>query len=110
MSLPDDYLRTVREDADLEISICGEKILRLWSAEGCIEMNEAYRIQEYMPSSWAVGDDEGGYAVVFAEEDGAVGLYAVSFSDLDDREKVFLAGSLSCFLHEGCGTDAFLSL
>lgn len=110
IEIPDEYMELIREVSELEISIYGVKILRLWGASGCIEMNEAYNIQKYLPRSWAVGDDEGGYAVVYASEDGKTGVYAVPFSDLDDNEKIFIAPSLFDFLVKGIGAAVFLSL
>ena len=95
---------------DLEISIRGEKMLRLWTAAGCIVMNEVHHIQKYLPNAWAIGDDEGGFAIVRVKNYTNPGLYAVSFSDLDDSDKKFLAPSLSEFLFDGVGADVFLDL
>lgn len=95
---------------DLEISIREEKVLRLWTAAGCAEMNEVYNIQKYLPNAWAIGDDEGGFTIICVKNHTGPGLYAVSFGDLDDNEKIFLANSLSEFLFSGVGTDVFLDL
>ena len=95
---------------DLEIRIRGEKILRLWTAAGCVEMNEAHHIQKYLPNAWAIGDDEGGFAIIRVKNHASSGLYAVSFSDLDDNEKIFLAHSISEFLFGEVGVDVFLGL
>ena len=73
-------------------------------------MNDAYHIQEYLPNAWAIGDDEGGYAIVRVKNRTNPGLYAVSFSDLEDDEKTFLAHSIPEFLFSGVGMDIFLDL
>lgn len=95
---------------DLEISIQDKKVLRLWTVAGCAEMNEAHHIQKYLPNAWAIGDDEGGFAIVRVKNRTNPGLYAVSFSDLDDNEKIFISRSLSEFLFSGVGMDIFLNL
>lgn len=109
IEIPVEFLDIIRENSELEISVNGDKILRIWGAAGCIEMNEAYNIQQYLPKSWAIGDDEGGYAIVYAQGINGVGVYAVSFSDLDDKEKIFIAPSLFDFLVKGIGINAFIS-
>jgi hypothetical protein len=110
IKIPDEFIEMILEKSELEISINGDKILRIWGASGCIEMNEAYNIQKYLPRSWAIGDDESGYAIVYSIAGDETGLYAVSFSDLDDHEKIFVAPSLFDFLVNGTGITTFLSL
>lgn len=110
IKIPNEFIEMLREKSELELSINRDKILRIWGASGCIEMNEAYNIQKYLPRSWAIGDDEGGYAIVYAiGDDDETGVYAVSFSDLDDNEKIFIAPSLFDFLTKGTGITTFLS-
>ncbi len=80
-------------------------------AKECIADEEAkVFIQKYLPNAWAIGDDEGGFAIICVKNHTGPGLYAVSFGDLDDNEKIFLANSLSEFLFSGVGTDVFLDL
>ena len=62
--LPSDYRDLVLSATEVEISVVGKTHLRIWGPDGCIEMNEAYSIQKFIPGSLAVGDDEGGRAVV----------------------------------------------
>lgn len=97
-------------EQDLEISIHGEKILRLWTASGCVEMNDAYHIQKYLPNAWAIGDDECGNAIIYMKENNDIKLYAVSFSNLDDNDKKYIAPSLGDFLNDNIGLNVFLSL
>ena len=110
IKIPNEFIEIIREKSELELTIDGNKILRIWGASGCVEMNDAYNIQKYLPRSWAIGDDEGGYAIVYAIDDNEkTGVYAVSFSDLDDNEKIFIAPSLFYFLAKGTGIANFLS-
>lgn len=110
IKIPNEYPEIIRERSELEIDVCGNKILRIWSAAGCIELNEAYNIQKYLSQTWAIGDDEGGYTIIYAKGESDIGLYAVSFSDLDDNEKIFLAPSLYDFLVKGIGVNTFLEM
>lgn len=96
--------------ADLELGIRGEKFLRLWSGSGCTEMNNAYHIQARLSGIRAVGDDEGGFAIVLAGGGPYSGLYALSFGNLDADGLIFLAPSLPAFLFGGVGWDIFLDL
>lgn len=109
IEIPSEYVELIREKSEIEISINEKKVLRIWGADGCVEMNEAYNIQKYLPYSWAIGDDEGGYVIIYAKDENDIGLYAVSFSDLDDNEKIYIAPSLCDFLIKGVGIDIFLS-
>lgn len=107
--IPNEYIEIISQKSELEISIKNEKILRIWGATGCVEMNEAYNIQTYLPDSWAIGDDEGGYAIVYSKNNDKIGVYAISFGDLDENEKIFIASSLFELLVKGVGSDTFLS-
>nr|WP_317358938.1 hypothetical protein [uncultured Tyzzerella sp.] len=49
-----EFLNIISEMSEIEISIDNYKYLRLWGAEGCIEMNCAYEIQRYIPNSLAI--------------------------------------------------------
>jgi hypothetical protein len=109
IELPLEFAKIIREKSEIEICINEEKILRIWGALGCIEMNETYNIQKYLPKAWAIGDDEGGYAIVYAQGNKGFGVYAVSFSDLDDSEKVYIAPSLYDLLVKGIGKENFIS-
>lgn len=50
-------------------------------------MNKAYHIQEYLPDALAIGDDEGGIAIICVKDETKPGIYAVSFSSPEDSEK-----------------------
>lgn len=79
INVPSDYLDIVSEATEVEINVSGEKYIRIWSPAGCVEMNESYEIQDYIPDSLAVGDDEGGNALIYFEGKGGFGLYIVGF-------------------------------
>jgi len=60
-------------------------------------MNEAYHIQQYIPDSLAIGDDECGNALLYTEGNYGFGVYIVSFGNLGIDEMVYIADSLETF-------------
>lgn len=90
--IPKEYIEIIKEKSEVEISICGEKIFRIWGALGCIEMNEVHCIQEYLPDVWAIGDDEGEFLIVYSSGINGTGIYAVLFSDLEEDAKNYSEG------------------
>ena len=66
LKVPYEFLEIIRERTEIEILVNKEKYIRIWGAVGCIEMNEAYHIQKYIPNSLAIGDDECGNVVLYA--------------------------------------------
>lgn len=110
IAIPDEYTEIIRQGSEFEINIKGSKYFRIWGASGCLEMNDAYRIQKYMPKSWAIGDDEECNVIVYSEDDVRIQLYAVSLSNLGDDEKTFIAPSLFDFLVKGFGVNTFLEV
>lgn len=71
------------------------------------EMNEAYEIQENIPSSLAIADDEGGNALLYLDGYNGFGLYLIGFNDLDSDELQFVSYSLSDFLLKEIGINIF---
>lgn len=65
LKIPEEYINVIKEGSDMEISVDDEMYIRIWGAEGCVEMNEAYNIQAELPNSLAIGDDEGGSAIIY---------------------------------------------
>lgn len=57
-------------------------------------MNEAHDIQKYIPNSLAIGDDEGGMALLYIDGKEGFGLYTVGFGNLDIEETIKIAPSL----------------
>ena len=108
IKIPQEYLEIIREKTEIEISVRNQRYIRIWGADGCIELNEAYFIQKYIPNSLAIGDDEGGNAIIYAEGKNGFGVYAVSFSDLDADEIIFIAKSLKEILVFAKGIEKLL--
>lgn len=110
IKIPNEYLELIQEQTELEINIRKQKYIRIWGANGCIEMNEAYFIQKYIPSSLAIGDDEEGNAIIYAEGKNGFGVYVVAFNDLDVNEMIFIAGSLKEILISAKGVEKLIEL
>jgi hypothetical protein len=83
--VPDDYKAFIRTITEAEILIGEWQHVRIWGPLGCIEMNEAYSIQKYIPNSLAVGDDEGGLMLVFLAGRNGFGLYTPITSQPENR-------------------------
>lgn len=110
IEIPNEYLELISEQTELEINIRNQKYIRIWGADGCIEMNEAYFIQKYIPNSLAIGDDEDGNAILYAEGKKGFGIYIVAFNDLDVEEMVFIADSLEEILVSAKGIEKLMEL
>ena len=110
LEIPKEYLEILQEKNEIEILVNKEKYLRLWSVLGCIEMNDAYNIQKYIPESLAIGDDECCNVMIYANGNKGFGIYIVSLSDLDIDEMIYIADSLEDFLVNNEGIQAFNSV
>lgn len=96
--------------ADVELKVMDStSYIRIWGAAGCSEMNAAYHIQDYIPHALAIGDDEGGKVIFYAEGKEGFGLYLVGFGNLDLDDAVYIAPSLEALLIEGIGAEIFLA-
>lgn len=107
IDVPLEFLEIIKERTELEIWVNNEKYIRIWGANGCIEMNDAYHIQKYIPDSLAIGDDECSNAVLYANGNNGFGVYMVSFGDLGVDEMVYIADSLEAFFVNEEGIDVF---
>ena len=107
INIPIEFLEIIKEQSELEICVNNEKYIRVWGANGCIEMNEAYHIQEYIPNSLAIGDDECSNAILYANGNNGFGVYIVSLNDLDVDEMVYIADSLEGFFVNEVGVYVF---
>ncbi len=105
IEIPKDFLELIRDLTEIEINVDGKKYIRIWGASGCIEMNDAYNIQENIPSSLAIADDEGGNALIYTTGKKGFGLYVIAFNDLDVDELQYVANSLSDLLLNNIGID-----
>lgn len=103
--IPTDYVDLIRQRSTIEFVVDARGCFRIWSAADVVELNEAYRIQAYLPGGVALGDDEGGEGLVAMEGERGYGVYRISFSDIDPGEAVFLAQSLSKLLVDGIGLN-----
>ena len=107
INVPLEFLEIIKERTEIEILVNNEKYIRIWGADGCIEMNDAYHIQKYIPDSLAIGDDECSNAVLYANGNNGFGVYMVSFGDLGVDEMVYIADSLEAFFVNEEGIDVF---
>ena len=63
-------------------------------------MNESYEIQDYIPNSLAVGDDEGGNALIYFEGAEGFGLYIIPALIIADSKRVrYVVLYLIGFIH-----------
>lgn len=106
--VPEEFINIIRQKTEVEILVSNEKYIRLWGAGGCVEMNRAYSIQRYIPFSLAIGDDEGGNAIIYATGNAGFGLYIVAFNDLGTDEMIYLSATLERFLVDGEGISVIL--
>ncbi len=107
VELPDDYVALIQEGTELEFAIDNRDYIRIWGASGCVEMNQAYDIGTSIPSSLAVGDNEGGAALIHVTKVDRPGIYLVSFGCLDIEEAKFIAPSLRALLIDEVGIEIF---
>lgn len=107
INIPIEFLEIIKEQSELEICVNNEKYIRVWGANGCIEMNEDYHIQKYIPNSLAIGDDECSNAILYSNGNNGFGVYIVSFGDLGVDEMVYIADSLEDFFVNEVGVDVF---
>ncbi|MDP8079715.1 SMI1/KNR4 family protein [Phocoenobacter skyensis] len=106
--LPVDYIELLSENAEIEIGVA-EKYLRFWNAAGCIEMNEAYKIQHYLPKAWAIADDGGGGVLLYIKTDEELNLYFCRLEDLDMAEATKISTSISDLLFYDIGLKTLLT-
>ena len=106
--VPSDYLDLVRVATEVEFNIEGKAHMRIWGPDGCIEMNEAYSIQQFIPQSLAIGDDEGGRAILFMSGVQGFGLYLTGFGDLDPESARYISSSLERLLVDGEGKELLM--
>lgn len=110
IDVPSEYLAIIKEKTEIEILVDNEKYIRIWGANGCIEMNDAYYIQKYIPDSLAIGDDECSNIVLYADGKNGFGVYIVPLNDLGVDKLVYIADSLEAFLVNEEGIDIFNSI
>ncbi|QOS80374.1 SMI1/KNR4 family protein [Paenibacillus sp. JNUCC31] len=109
MIVPKEYEEMSKIATELEINVNKLMYIRIWSPSGCIEMNEAHKIQKYIPDSLAIGDDEGGNVLIYLNGKYGFGLYMVGFGNLDIEDTVLIAPSLRELLVNNKGVEVIMS-
>ena len=46
IDVPEEFIQIIKEKTELEIQVDDKKYIRIWGANGCIEMNAAYSVQK----------------------------------------------------------------
>lgn len=108
IDVPADYLEIIQQSTNAEFNVNNEMYIRIWGPVDCIEINEAHNIQKYIPNSLAIGDDEGGKALLYAGGNEGFGLYIVEFGNLDIEEAIKISHSLKTLLVDGMGVEKLL--
>ncbi len=107
IQIPEEYFEIITERKEIEINIRDIEYIgiSIWSARRCIEMNNGYYIQKYIPNSIAIGDDGKGNTLLYANGKQGFGLYIVGFGNLDVEEMKYISKSLKDLLLKGIGVD-----
>jgi hypothetical protein len=106
-SLPCEYVVLIREATEIELQHNNGQYIRICGPAGCIDMDKAYNISARMAGAIPIGDDGGGKVIFYMTGSHGFGLYRVGFGDLDANDAVFISPSLSAFLGECTGVEAF---
>ena len=104
--VPPEYLQLIQQASELEIGVDlgsrGYWFIRIYGAEGVIEMNKAYKVQKNLKQVLAIGDNEGGEMLVLAPHASPPGIYLNPMSCLSDMdEATFIASNLTELLVQG---------
>jgi len=110
IDVPTEFIEIIQLASDIEINVSDQMYIRIWGASGCIEMNEAYEVQKYLPNSIAIGDDEGGDALIYLQGKDGFGIYYTRFADFDIEEAVKIAPSLTELLVNNVGVNTLLDI
>ena len=96
IQIPEEYFEIITERKEIEINIRDIEYIgiSIWSARRCIEMNNGYDIQKYIPNSIAIGDDGKGNTLLYTKGKQGFGLYIVEFGNLDAEEMKYISKSL----------------
>ncbi len=109
IQIPEEYFEIISEKREIEINIKDRKYISIWSAKRCIEMNNIYYIQKYIPNSIAIGDDGDGNTLLYANGKEGFGLYIVAFNDLEIDEMKYISKSLKDLLLNRVGVDILVN-
>ncbi|MGH0515223.1 SMI1/KNR4 family protein [Bacillus cereus] len=110
IDVPTEYIEMIQLVSNVEINVNGQMYIRIWGASDCIEMNEAYKVQNYLLHSLAIGDDEGGGGLIYLQGKDGFGIYYNSFGNLDMEDAVKIAPSLTELLVNNVGVNILLDI
>lgn len=110
IDVPTEYIEMIQLASNVEINVNDQMYIRIWGASDCIEMNEAYKVQNYLLHSLAIGDDEGGGALIYLQSKDGFGIYYNSFGNLDMEDAVKIAPSLTELLVNNVGVNILLDI
>ena len=108
ITVPEEYLNILRQKTEITILVKNckcERDICIQGAIGCIDMNEAFEMQKWIPGSLEFGDNGGGIALCYATGTEGFGIYAVDFSVRDIEDAVYLSASLESLLVYADGFD-----
>lgn len=108
VNIPQDYKEIIKKASDIVISVDNDIVIRIWGAEWCVNLNEAYSIPEFSPNSLAIADNGGGKCLIYLEGIKGNGLYYTGFGDLDAETAIYLAPTLTDLLLKGEGIQSLL--
>lgn len=98
--VPDECRDLVAEVTEIELEQESGQYLRIWSPEGCIEMDIGYGIRKYIPDAFPVGDDGGGRFIFYHEGRNGYGLYATGLGNIDGDGAIWITTGLSVLLKD----------
>lgn len=107
IKVPEEYINIIRQQTELSIRIrsCSyECYIYIESAAECINLNESYEIQKWIPDSLAIGTDEGLHLLIYATGSKGFGIYAVEYT-FDMKNSIYLSDSLESLLIHADGID-----
>lgn len=108
IEVPKEYTRLVKGTRGLEINIGCKVYVRIWDESWCVQMNEAYTIQEYVEGGLAIGDNEGGDCLIYLNGREGRGLYLMDYGNQGEEDAVYISKSLKGFLQKGEGVERVL--
>lgn len=100
IQIPEEYINLISYATEIEFT-SSDCCFRVWGASGCIEMNRAYDVQQYIPYGLGIGDNEAGSILVYLQKESTSGLYLISLSNLDADDALLISSSLDELIYQG---------
>jgi len=101
----EEYRELIREATDVELQHKDGYYFRIWGPLTCIDMDEGYKIGEWIPGAVPIGDNGGGKVVFYFNGLRGSGLYIVGFGDLVADDAVWICSSLDELLGACSGVE-----